>query len=603
VESSFLSLLVSAAEKRVTNTNIRGQHGSWKRWGRDQVVEALLWLSFVGTLILIFGPALLAHVQRAADPLIFNGDAVQQIYPFYRYSDSALFRRDYIGDYYLACLPWGYLGFYMIAGSFGVAAELSKIVPYIGLLITVICFAMTAHAFGGKAGAWVAAALCLGSSLYLERMSGGLPRSFAFPLLAAASAALTYGRYHTLGVLVPVGAALYPAAAVPIGIALALVLLALPASSRGVAADWSFKRRLVFVAGIGATAVLVLLPPALSSHGFGSIIRPSQVDEFPEVGPGGRYGSDDRAPFASFFETAPRVAAQSIAGEGEPWLESARTWAAAGQRRKWVLSASIIFALGGWVCLAWKRPNSRRLLMLGVAAIIGHTIAIGVAPFFWLPQRYVAYPVPILTTVMVATGAAGYLIVLRSRIRGRHARPFAIALAAVPLFACVGGRGSPLHGLNVDLRQSQGLYAKVAGLPKDAMIAGWPSGVLDNIPYAARRQVLINSECHQIFHVEYALEMRRRTEAVIAAYFARSAGPLEALRDKYRVTHLLIDFKHFQGETPRYFKPFDESIKRATAQREEGYEVLRQAEHGMRMGDGQHVLIELERVRSSHRHH
>ena len=90
--------------------------------------------------------------------------------------------------------------------------------------------------------------------------------------------------------------------------------------------------------------------------------------------------------------------------------------------------------------------------------------------------------------------------------------------------------------------------------------------------------------------------MRRRTEAIIAAYFANSPGPLEALRDKYRVTHLLIDLEHFQGKPPQYFKPFDELIKRVTAQHEGGgYEVLRQAEHGIRMHDGHHVLIELDR--------
>ena len=563
----------------------------------------MLWVCFVGTLVLIFGPALLAHVQRAADPSIFNDDARAWIYPFYRYSESALFPRDYSGDYHLAILPWGYHGLYMMASYLGVATELSKILPYLGLLTTVICLAMAAHAFGGKAAAWVAAALCLGSSIYLERMSGGLPRSFAFPLLAAASLMLIYGCYHTLGVLVLLGAAFYPAAAVPIGIALALVLLALPPSSRGgVAASWSFKRCLIFVAAVGATAVLVLLPSELSSRRFGSVIRPSQIDEFPEAGPGGRYDSEDRPPFPGFFAIAPSVAAQTIVGEGDPWFWRARAWVATGQRRKWVLSAIMIFTLGGWFCLAWKQPNSRRLLMLGVAAIIGHAIAIATAPFFYLPQRYVAYPVPILTTVMVATGAAGYLTILRSRVRGRHALPFAIALAAAPMFACLGGRGSPVAGLNVDLRQSRGFYAELAALPKDAMIAGWPIGVVDNIPYVAHRQVLVNLECHQAFHVEYVLEMRRRTEAIIAAYFANSVEPLEALRDKYQVTHLLIDLEHFRGETPEYFKPFDESIKRATAQRQGGYEVLRQAEHGIRMHDGHHVLIELGRLGSSHRH-
>ena len=68
------------AEKPVLNTNIRAQHRGCKRLGRDQVVEGLLWVSFAGTLILIFAHALLSHAQRAADPLIFNDDARAWIY-------------------------------------------------------------------------------------------------------------------------------------------------------------------------------------------------------------------------------------------------------------------------------------------------------------------------------------------------------------------------------------------------------------------------------------------------------------------------------------------------------------------------------------------
>jgi hypothetical protein len=150
VESNFLLLVMSAkAEKPVLNTNICAQ----PRWrlGRDQVVEVLLWISFAGTLILIFGPALVSHVQRAAEPLIFNDDARAWIYPFYRYSESGLFPSDHNGDYHLAISPWGYRGLYMIASYFGVATELSKFVPYVGLLSTVTCLAITAYALLGRA--------------------------------------------------------------------------------------------------------------------------------------------------------------------------------------------------------------------------------------------------------------------------------------------------------------------------------------------------------------------------------------------------------------------------------------------------------------------
>lgn len=185
---------------------------------------------------------------------------------------------------------------------------------------------------------------------------------------------------------------------------------------------------------------------------------------------------------------------------------------------------------------------------------------------------------------------------LGARVRAQLTPRSAIALVSLPLLVCLGKGGSPTSGLLVDLRESGPVYARLARLPKDALIAGWPSGIVDDVPYAARRAVLVNYESHQAFHTHYTLEMRRRTNAVIAAYFATSPAPLEALRDDYGVTHMLVDLGHFRGQAPRYFKPFDTMIERAIAQPTASYELPRQAEHGEPLGDGRHVLIDLRHV-------
>lgn len=562
----------------------------------ERLQRALPWIAFVGSLLVLFGDALLQHMRLSAEPGVTNDDARQQIYPFFRYEDPELFPQDYIADYYLACMPWGFRALYMVAGYFGVATEVSKIVPYVGMLITVVGLSWIAKRFGGSLGAWVAAALCLGSSLYLARMAGGLPRAFAFPFLTLAGLALTYGRVRALAWLVPVAAAFYPAAAVPIGISLALTVIVLPAGSRGDAETWTFKQRAALVIVTGVAAALVLLPSALASSGFGKVIRPGDTAEFPEAGPGGRYGAGDRAPFSGFFEATPGMVDVAVLGDGEPLFAAGRQWLDVDDHRTWLLAVLSLLALGGWVCLAWKVPAARRFATLALAALIAHTIAVPIAPFFYLPQRYLVYPLPILATVMLATGAAGYLLLSPRLSRAKHAVTAAVAITALPLLLGFGGHGTTRRGLGNDTRKATAMFAALERLPKDALIAGWPRGTIDNVPYFARRQVLLSFETHQAFHVDYALEMRRRMNAVIAAYFATSTEPLIALRREFGVTHLLVDVHHFLRATPRYIKPFGPAINAAAKAGRGNYEVMRLAAQGVSLNRGRNVLIDLRRL-------
>ena len=127
---------------------------------------------------------------RGFDPHIFNDDARQQIYPFFRYADSSLFPNDYIADYYLDCLPLGFRALYTLSAPLIDPAVSNKIVTYLMLLITVAGLGAAANRLGGKVATWGAMSLALGASLYIDRMGGGLPRAFGFPILACALAAI-----------------------------------------------------------------------------------------------------------------------------------------------------------------------------------------------------------------------------------------------------------------------------------------------------------------------------------------------------------------------------------------------------------------------------
>jgi len=557
------------------------------------------------------------HIARGFDPYIFNDDARQQIYPLFRYADSSLFPNDYIADYYLACLPLGFRALYALSAPLLDPAVSSKAVTYLMLLLTVTGLGAAANKLGGKAAAWGAMALTLGASLYLDRMGGGLPRAFAFPILAWALVALSYGRMKWLAVLVWLGAAFYPVAGVVVGLSAALVVLALPACDRGDARDWGLRRRIGYLAVVVAVSGALLLPTVVTSSKYGPVLTADDVTQYPEAGPGGRYAPNSRAPFDSFFQNAETAIARGFIGVGRPWIGPVYRWVNAGESpraasnpRSAILKIIAMFTAMGWVLFAASSCAARRVLLLGLAALVGYSIAFSVAPYFYLPTRYTNYPMPLLAALMASTAVAGFSSLsekLGSKSTGPAAqrasseRPFQVVLTFVFcgfMLITVGGRGSHTAGLNVDTTRDAPLYDTIARLPVDAVIAGWPGTAIENVPYVSRRTAFVTLETHQAFHQQYVDVMRKRMRALIDASLATSTEPLIRLRDAYGVTHMLVYLPHLRGAPFKYFRPFNRWI--ADAQRKRGGKPLllnELVDQGGAYRRGAYAIIDLREVR------
>ncbi len=565
--------------------------------------QLLAVLAAVAALEVVFGPSLWAHLTRAANPDIVNDDARQQIYPFFRYEDFALFPNDFIGDYYLACLPVGFRALYTVgAWAFG-AAPLSKVVPYALLAITLVATVLAARRIAGFGGGLIAAGLILSSGLFLARMSGGLPRAFGFPIVALTLLALIEGRPRLHAACVIAGAAFYPAAAVPAGLSLTLLFFFVPAVDRGAAQGWSRARRCKFLAGTALAAALLVAPTFIASRSYGPVIRAGDTRAFPESGPGGRYGPDDRAPFSGFFRTVPEVLEATLVGAGEPLLPPLRRWldadeqngASKNERYGTLLEGLLVLVLSGWAAIVQRSPGGRRLLCLPFAALIGYTVARAAAPHLYLPQRYVLLPVPLTAIVLLATAGAGY-VPRRAGERRPYLPPLAAALLGVTALLALGGRGSPKAGLQVELRPNEGIYAFARSQPESSLFAGFPAGVANNIPYASRRPVLVSSETHQAFHAGYVLEMRRRTTAVVRALYAEDLAPLLALRRQWGVTHFYYRRSQSRGKALDYFRPFDEILRSAAARASGKPRVVESLQAARVFEQGDLVVLDLRKV-------
>jgi hypothetical protein len=562
-------------------------------------------------LAIVYGPALRAHIQRSMNPFIFNFDVGQVIFAFFQYYDAGLFPHDYFATYYCASLPIGYRALYRIGASLWDPAAISKVLPYILLVVTVIAVAAAARRLAGYFGAFLAAALILSSSLFLFIMAGGLPRAFAFPALALTSAALVYGKPRFLATIVCVSAAFYPPVAIQSGIVLAIWLFVLPASDRGDAADWPFSRRARLVIAAASISALILLPELLGSRAYGRSLGPRDVTEYPERG-AERYGWYDRPPFKTFPEAALQWAAVLFRSLGatpridkfvtveQPWSKKVHEWAKvhaypdANSNGDVVIELLTGALLIGGSFVAARDSVGRRFLLLGAAAWFSHFLARTLTPFLYGPERYVLYAVPILLVVLLpAVGAAiGARLAGRFIAFGRGAGVIAIAAMVLLPFA---GRGSADAGLDRDVTSQQRLYDFLRHLPKDVLIAGWPTD-LDNVPYVSRRQVFISAMLNHSYQRGYADEMRRRMRALIDAYFAADRGALERLRDDFGVTHLIFQ-QSILEKPPGYFKPFSDWIQKAFDDgRTKGFEIPRQLDAAKVFSDGPLIVIDLRRL-------
>jgi hypothetical protein len=520
------------------------------------------------------------------------------VYPFLRSEGRRAAHEDYVADYYRSALfPAGYRALYEAAARLGLVRELSRWLPYVLLVLTVSAVSLAAYRFGGLPAAWMSAALALSSGACLGRMAGGIPRSFAFPIVAGIILALVRGSVAGLAVMAVAGALFYPMAAVIAGLCLAVMLFVPGASPEGVAANWRIGRRMVAASAVAVACVLAVSPMLLGGLRYGPRIAPDDVVRLPEAGPGGRYRGHNRPPFAGVARFSARVLEDAVPGAGRPFASRARQWLdedVSRRRQRLLIGALLLVAGAGWIRMSAVDAAARRFLVLPVVAVLTYPMARLVFPYLYIPARYLFYSVPPVAYMVLSAGGVGLLP------SGRIDRKWAGWLGAIPgavALILLGGQGSPDVGIRRVEDYPAASYAAIRGLPDSALLAGWPSGMIDYAPYLTGRRALVTFESHQVFHEGYLLEMRRRTEAVVEAFYACDARPLVRLRDEFDVSHFVVDLELARTRSAEYFTPFDREIRRARegcAGRE--LEILRRRDSAAIYEDEKVAILDLSRL-------
>ncbi|HYN42326.1 MAG TPA: hypothetical protein VE129_11150 [Thermoanaerobaculia bacterium] len=533
------------------------------------------WLAAIGLVAAgsIFLPSLVLHGQRSTDRFLFNDDARQWVVPFF----GGAFDGDYPSAYFRALIPLGHRALYAGVTAVFDAEPFSKSLPYVLLAIVCGLVAATTSVLAGRTAAVFSVCLLLSTPAVLSRLIGGAPRAFAFPIVAAAAYGLAGGRPRVIAVATVAGAAFYPPAGLLAGATLA--------GSFFLRNTGAPKRAHALLLAITALlSVALLLPFMLGQRSYGHPIRPADVAAYPEAGPDGRYRGPDRPPFPPLWRAAYRALDSGLRPGGRPFLPPPLHGCGRALR-----AIALALSACGLILLARSSSGARRLLLLPAASLLLYLAAAALSPRLFTPDRYVAYSLVLLPAIAIPVAA-----VQLARRTSHRSLPVALCVVALLL---LGGTGSSSAGLSVDARDDAPLFDHLARMPGLKLLAGWPSGPTNSVPYLSRKPALVTFEMHAAFHVGALEVMRGRMQALIDATFATSPKPLIRLRDSFGVTHLLVDRRHLHGDPPRYFAPFDGWVLTAREQmRGRMPEVERQAGFASVFECGPYLLLDLSRI-------
>ncbi len=504
----------------------------------------ILLLAFIAVL----GPPLIKHHKIVHDPWVINDDQRQQIFEFYREEGTPVFKDDYIANYYLDTnIPLGFSLLYSIAGYIWDPLEFSRYLQEVLFILLLLFLFLIGKTLGGSITGLLCLLAAFCSYIYLDRIAGGLPRAFSYPLVAGFLWGLLRRDLRLMALMLLLQALFYPPPLLPCGITFFFFLLfskSLPLTTR--------KRFLILILTVtmaGAAVVPKIFP--VSSQ-YGERITLSNMHLYPETGPEGRYGPEDRPPFPSLAEQIIHSVKSSFTGSG---IVRADT----------VIKGSLIL-LGAFGWILWMlRKRQVWILVFFLSASLAYELACLAYSYLHLPQRAFLYTLPILlhTGLVIGLYEVSRTVFVRIPTTKKiDSTILSAILVFLILIVFLIDRTFPGKGLYSE-EGNKDLFLYIRNhIPKKAIIAGWPQDV-DTIPLLSRRRILVGYETYQAFHTGYTLQMRKRASAVIDAYLSDDLEALRRLHTEFGVTHLLLNWYHFHVppiELPFFFAPHDKKV-------------------------------------------
>jgi hypothetical protein len=472
-------------------------------------------------------------------------DAMQQSFPFLKAYIAGVFVNDPVTQAMEGYLtPLHYWLSYGITLFTRDPVMTGHCVMFVQLALTLYFVYFAVRNRAGIAAGLFALTWMLHTRHVMQRMTGGLPRGWAAPVLAGYLWAVLSGSEWRVLIILFFGCLAHPPSTLIAAAAYGMLLL-----WRTFVGKQDKKPLLRYIALSPLYALLaylvVQMPPEVGT--MASYERASSMIEFSRQG--GRFPF---VPLLPLFEELRIYAFQSF---------FSRMYHISS-----LLEGSVLAGIGIiFVTLLFMRrkeektaPLSPALLTYFAAVLIVYLASRAFAFRLYVPDRHLQFPMAIWFVIAFSSG-----VWIAFRRWGEFASAAAIAVVAL-LVIC--GSGNGLYGpANFNTyRYYRGGYVDWLrdNTPQAALIAGHPQH-LDPVPLFAERQAYITYETAHPFFDKYYNLVRQRTELSLRAHYARSLKDLYQIVAPEKIDYFVFQREQFYPEKlrkPRYFRPFNDLI-------------------------------------------
>lgn len=525
---------------------------------RNQLPRGILhWLS-VGLLAIVFSVYLAFWISGnfpfLTDPMLQTDDARTVHFPFHRYGPDKAMANDPLASDMLGFSPPGIRLLYRLLVPVCGLFVATKIVQLICLLLIFLAaWWIIRSKKGGLAAGLLMAFMLLHSWWVVNRIAGGTPRAFAFPLLALWVAGALSDSERRRYVAAMLCSITYPTAMVIILGAEGLLLLHGVAIRGGLRLLFGRLKRYALLVG---GCFLLILPFALGNERRGDFHTLEEARRKPVFGHRGRVRE---LPWPDPVIRLGHHVAQPFQSKGRVL---AKSWYQAYRRHG---NTGPLLFLGAMLLLLLLRasPSPYPVIALLVAVLIVYWLARLFAFRLYTPTRYLTYggtavgiALTVSTVGFIGTG-------LTKRLRAGLSN-VTVALFIGLLCLLAGDGVIPKNGLTIDGRRHAPLYAFARTLPPTSRIAAHP-GDADDLPFWAARAT---TGGHETLSPWFKNFWRRRVKVLNDTITALYATRRQVVRDyvrKYGITHFLLRRDRYGPRFRRlanFFEPIGRHARR-----------------------------------------
>jgi hypothetical protein len=517
------------------------------------------------------GVFIFSQWSALTNPYVVMDDVRQQTYWMEKWRDPELFQNDLLSDYAQNYVSWGFQAIYRLATPFVDPIQFGKVLSGILYLVTAgFLFGIGLRFRDELVPVFVVCVFCFFGD-FMERIAGGIPQSFGYPLLAAYLYFLSGNNLAGAGLTL-----LLASVFVPYVFILCLVTHGLylvhnywrtiarvfhkPAKQyeAAIGASDSAARQPLRFPYIPMSAVISILLAAagcvlmslkyvfLKTDRFGELVTAADML--------GKIEYTDLGRFRIY--PVPSMFYEFI----HPWIFNLPF-------REWGPIAGWSFAVVGLVVIGYACTRKRWVSdvsgfrvfgYLFIASFLLYFVARAVIFRLFVPSRYLELSL----TLFFCVGTA---VCLREALANLVPKKLIFPLVTSLLLVLAAVR---LYHVGIyDYSQYSRLYEFLRTTPKTSLMAGHPE-LMDNVPTFAHRKAFVTYELSHTWYTAYWDTIRRRTFDFFKAYYSGDPEEIRRFCQENGIDYLLVrdeDFVKKRRESGDvYFQPFGNYVRERT---------------------------------------